>query len=159
VVNDEPFDEAALAGKVVVVEEWGVNCPPCIASLTELAKLAKSNAKKGLVVVGSERQNSPKEAILKVLKSGRVVGVVFDQLKIHRRSKRLTGTGFPFRRHEAPSRRDYRAGRGVLRLAWPLGDHPRPGGGEDVLPREGSGHPDMDPAYAHRDRCGDFQQS
>ena len=72
VVNDEPFDETALAGKVVVVEEWGVNCPPCIASLPDLAKLAKSNAKKGLVVVGLERQNSPKEAILKVLKSARV---------------------------------------------------------------------------------------
>ncbi len=72
VVNDQPFDEANLAGKVVVVEEWGVNCGPCIASLPDLAKLARSNAKKGLVVVGLERQNSPKERILKVLDSARV---------------------------------------------------------------------------------------
>jgi thiol-disulfide isomerase/thioredoxin len=72
VVNDVPFNKDELEGKVVVVEEWGVNCPPCIASLPELAKLAKSNAKKGLVVVGLERQNSSKEEILKVLKSARV---------------------------------------------------------------------------------------
>ncbi len=72
VVNDAPFKVEDLAGKVVVVEEWGVNCPPCIASLPDLAKMAKSGEKKGLVVVGLERQQSPKEAILKILKSARV---------------------------------------------------------------------------------------
>lgn len=71
-VNDVPFNQAELTGKVVVVEEWGVNCPPCIASLPELAKMAKSGEKKGLVVVGLERQNSAKEDILKVLKTARV---------------------------------------------------------------------------------------
>ncbi len=72
VVNDAAFDKEALDGKVVVVEEWGVNCPPCIASLPHLAKLAKRYEKKGLVVVGLERQGSSKEAILKVLKEARV---------------------------------------------------------------------------------------
>lgn len=71
-VNDVPFDQAALAGKVVVVEKWGVNCPPCIASLPNLAKMARSGEKKGLVVIGLECQNSPKEVILKVLKNARV---------------------------------------------------------------------------------------
>lgn len=71
-VNEAPFNQAELTGKVVVVEEWGVNCPPCIASLPGLAKMAKSGEKKGLVVVGLERQNSAKEDILKVLKSARV---------------------------------------------------------------------------------------
>lgn len=71
-VNDAPFDAKALAGKVVVVEAWGVNCPPCIASLPEMQRLAKSGEKKGLVVVGIESQNSSNEAILKVLKSAKV---------------------------------------------------------------------------------------
>jgi thiol-disulfide isomerase/thioredoxin len=71
-VNEAPFNQAELTGKVVVVEEWGVNCAPCIASLPELAKMAKSGEKRGLVVVGLERQNSSKEDILKVLKSARV---------------------------------------------------------------------------------------
>ena len=72
VVNDVPFDKEALAGKVVVIEEWGVNCGPCIASLPEMAKMAKRYEKKGLVVVGLERQGSTKEDILKVLKDAKV---------------------------------------------------------------------------------------
>lgn len=71
-VNEAAFDKNALAGKVVVVEEWGVNCAPCIASLPDLAKMAKSGEKRGLVVVGLERQQSTKDAILKVLKSAKV---------------------------------------------------------------------------------------
>ncbi len=71
-VNGVAFDKGALAGKVVVVEEWGVNCAPCLASLPNLAKMAKSGEKKGLVVVGLERQQSTKEAILKVLKDTKV---------------------------------------------------------------------------------------
>lgn len=72
VVNDAPFNQAELAGKVVVVEEWGVHCAPCIASLPTMAKLAKYEGKKGLVVVGMERQDGTKEEILKLLKSARV---------------------------------------------------------------------------------------
>jgi thiol-disulfide isomerase/thioredoxin len=71
-VNDAPFDKSALAGKVVVVEQWGVKCPPCIASLPGMARLAQSYEKKGLIVVGLECQGSPKEAILSVLKTARV---------------------------------------------------------------------------------------
>lgn len=71
-VNDAPFNKEQLKGKVVVVEEWGVNCAPCIASLPDLAKMAKSGEKKGLVVVGLERQNSTKEAITKVIDAARV---------------------------------------------------------------------------------------
>ncbi len=71
-VNEATFNKDQLAGKVVVVEEWGVNCAPCIASLPDLAKMAKSGEKKGLVVVGLERQQSTKEAILKVIKGAKV---------------------------------------------------------------------------------------
>lgn len=72
VVNEASFDKDSLEGKVVVVEQWGVNCAPCIASLPELAKLAKRYDNKGLVVVGLERQQSSKEDILKVIKPARV---------------------------------------------------------------------------------------
>ncbi len=63
-VNEAAFKKEDLAGKVVVVEEWGVNCAPCIASLPDLAKMAKSGEKKGLAVIGLERQQSTKEDIL-----------------------------------------------------------------------------------------------
>ena len=71
-VNEAVFNKDELAGKVVVVEEWGVNCGPCLASLPDLAKMAKSGEKKGLAVIGLECQQSTKEDILKVLKSARV---------------------------------------------------------------------------------------
>ncbi len=71
-VNDAPFNKDELTGKVVVVEEWGVNCGPCLASLPELAKMAKLYDKRGLVVTGLECQQSTKEDILKVLKTARV---------------------------------------------------------------------------------------
>jgi len=72
VVNDQPFDVASLKGKVVVIDLWGVNCGPCVALLPEMAKIAHSGESKGLVVIGIESQNSPKEAILPLLKKARV---------------------------------------------------------------------------------------
>lgn len=72
VVNGAAFDKAALEGKVVVIEEWGVNCAPCIASLPDMAKLANRYDKKGLVVVGMERQGGTKDQIMKLLKPARV---------------------------------------------------------------------------------------
>lgn len=71
-VNVPAFDKDSLTGKVVVVEEWGVNCPECLAGLPKIAKLAKSGKDKGLIVVGLECQNGTKENILKILKSTRV---------------------------------------------------------------------------------------
>ncbi len=71
-VSGAAFKNEDLAGKVVVVEEWGVNCGPCIASLPNMAKMAKSGEKRGLFVVGLERQQSAKEDILKILKTARV---------------------------------------------------------------------------------------
>lgn len=72
VVNEGTFDKDKLAGKVVVVEQWGVNCGPCIASLPEMAKLAKRYEAKGLVVVGMECQNGTKDQIAKLLKDAKV---------------------------------------------------------------------------------------
>lgn len=72
VVNETELDTSALKGKVVVVERWGVRCPPCLASLPDMAKLARRYDSKGLVVVGQEVQNSSKEDIQEVLKDARV---------------------------------------------------------------------------------------
>lgn len=72
VVNGVTFDKSTMTGKVVVVEDWGVNCGPCIAFLPEMAKFAKSNEKKGLVVVGIEVQGGTPEQIMKLLKPARV---------------------------------------------------------------------------------------
>lgn len=50
-----------LKGKVVFFEYWGINCPPCIASMPHLQELQDKYQSKGFTVVGSHRQgNSPK---------------------------------------------------------------------------------------------------
>jgi thiol-disulfide isomerase/thioredoxin len=57
------FSKADLKGKVVVIENWGVHCPPCIASLPHLAKMDKDNRDKGLFIIGAESQGSDKNDI------------------------------------------------------------------------------------------------
>jgi len=63
---------AALKGKVVVLECWGVHCPPCIASLPHLAELDKRFRDKGLCIIGAESQGSTKEAIKPLLDAAKV---------------------------------------------------------------------------------------
>ena len=72
VVNGVPFDKEDLAGKVVVVEEWGVNCAVCLATMPALAKMAKTNEKSGLRVIGLECQGSSTAEILRFLKAAKV---------------------------------------------------------------------------------------
>ncbi|MDX1679107.1 MAG: TlpA disulfide reductase family protein [Akkermansiaceae bacterium] len=61
-----------LAGKVVVLEYWGVRCPPCIASLPHLAKLDRRYRDDGLVIIGAESQGHSKKQIEPVLKGAKV---------------------------------------------------------------------------------------
>ncbi len=69
--GSKPSD-AELKGKVVVLECWGVHCPPCIASLPHLAELDKKFREKGLCIIGAESQNSSKEAIKPLLDNAKV---------------------------------------------------------------------------------------
>jgi len=69
--GNKPSD-AELKGKVVLIEYWGVHCPPCIASLPHLAELDKKWRDKGLCIIGAESQGSPKEAIKSLLDSAKV---------------------------------------------------------------------------------------
>ena len=64
--------DAELKGKVVVLECWGVHCPPCIASLPHLAELDKKLRDKGLCIIGAESQGSSKEAIKPLLDAAKV---------------------------------------------------------------------------------------
>jgi len=38
-------------GKVVMIDFWGINCPPCIAKLPHVVELQKKHEKDGLVVL------------------------------------------------------------------------------------------------------------
>ncbi|MCF7732363.1 MAG: TlpA family protein disulfide reductase [Akkermansiaceae bacterium] len=68
----DKVSKSSLKGQVVLLEYWGVNCPPCIASLPHLAKLDKSLRDKGLRIVGAESQNSSKEQIKPIIEKAKV---------------------------------------------------------------------------------------
>lgn len=57
---------ADAKGKGVVIEAWGVHCPPCIASLPHLQKLSVKHKDK-VVFFGAESQGSDKAAIEAVI--------------------------------------------------------------------------------------------
>lgn len=72
VVSGDSPSKADLKNKVVIVEYWGVHCPPCIASLPHLAELYDKNKDKGLVVIGAESQGSQDGEIKKVIGKAKV---------------------------------------------------------------------------------------
>ena len=53
----------SLAHRVVLLEFWGVNCPPCIRSMPLLEELHKTLAPQGLVVIGAHAQGGTAEEL------------------------------------------------------------------------------------------------
>lgn len=64
----------SLAHRVVVLEFWGVNCPPCIRSMPALEQLHREHAAAGLVVIGAHAQQASPEEIRQVVEQ---LGVTF----------------------------------------------------------------------------------
>ncbi len=59
-----------LEGKVLVVERWGKNCPPCRACLPHMAKLAKALSKDPRIVfIGSHVQGGDNAPIIDLLRA------------------------------------------------------------------------------------------
>ncbi len=71
VVSGPAVSLANTGGKAVVIEAWGVKCPPCIASLPHIEQLAKRN-KADTIVIGAESQNSSDEAIKDIVKKNKL---------------------------------------------------------------------------------------
>lgn len=71
-----------LAGKVVLVDEWGVNCPPCRALLPELQKYYEAFRHKPFIIVGSHLQSASKEEVKAVLAKSKVTYPVYSGFAI-----------------------------------------------------------------------------
>lgn len=72
-----------LEGKVIAVEEWGLHCPPCRASLPHMAKLAKALAKDPRVIfIGAHVQGRNNEAIQALLKANGCDYPVYQMFKV-----------------------------------------------------------------------------
>lgn len=70
---------AEAKGKGVVIEAWGVNCPPCIASLPHLQELSVKHKGK-VLFYGAECQMSDKKAIEAVIRKAGVTYPIFSGL-------------------------------------------------------------------------------
>lgn len=66
-ITGPAVDLANTGGKAVVIEAWGVNCGPCIASLPHMERLADRN-KKDTIFIGAHSQNATDDQVKEVVK-------------------------------------------------------------------------------------------
>ena len=60
-----------VKGKAVVIENWGVHCGPCLASLPEMQKISK-RYKDSLVLIGAHSQDASDDEVKEVVKKNRL---------------------------------------------------------------------------------------
>ena len=70
--------QASLAGKVVLVDVWGKDCPPCRALLPRLAQTWESFRDKPFVVIGSHRQARDDAAVKALISENGVTYPVYQ---------------------------------------------------------------------------------
>ncbi len=59
----------ALRGEVIIVEKWGVKCPPCLALIPHIQKLQDEFGGKGLNIFAFEAQNHQPDEIRSTVQS------------------------------------------------------------------------------------------
>lgn len=69
---------ADLAGKVVLVDEWGVYCGPCIALLPEIEKIWRTFKSKPFIVIGSHRQGRQPDKVAELVKKNNLTYPIYD---------------------------------------------------------------------------------
>jgi thiol-disulfide isomerase/thioredoxin len=57
-VNGPKLDPAELKGRVVLFEYWGVNCPPCLASIPHISELQEKYGRDHFVVIANHCQSA-----------------------------------------------------------------------------------------------------
>lgn len=77
-ISGPKLTEADLAGKVVLVDRWGIFCPPCRSLLPEMAKCSESFKHKPFVVVGSHCQQASFDEIRAVISQAKVKFSVYQ---------------------------------------------------------------------------------
>lgn len=70
--------EADLLGKVVLVDCWGVNCPPCRALLPRMEQLWQSFKSKPFVLLGSHRQGRAPDKVAELVKANKLTYPQYD---------------------------------------------------------------------------------
>ena len=69
---------ADLKGKVVLVDCWGVNCPPCRRLLPRMEELWRSYRNKGFVLIGSHCQGRKPEQVAELVEKNKLTYPIYD---------------------------------------------------------------------------------
>ncbi len=70
--------EADLQGKVVLVDLWGVNCPPCRAMLPQIEKIWQSFKSKPFYVIGAHSQGRKEAEVKELVKKNKLTYPIYD---------------------------------------------------------------------------------
>ncbi len=82
-ITGPKLTERDLEGKVVLVEVWGLRCPPCRASLPHMQALYEKHSKRGnFMLIGSHVQERNEDQIKALLKEAKVTYPIYQRLKI-----------------------------------------------------------------------------
>jgi len=84
-----------LAGKVVMVDEWGVHCPPCRALLPKMEALWKKFKSKPFVLIGSHRQGRQAEEVKALVDANKLTYPIYDFAGMAE-GEPSSGGGLPF---------------------------------------------------------------
>ena len=71
--------EKDLAGKVVLVDNWGVNCPPCRALLPRMQELWTHFDQKKFVLVGSHCQGKNPEKVKELVDANKLTFPIYER--------------------------------------------------------------------------------
>jgi thiol-disulfide isomerase/thioredoxin len=81
-VSGPALGPESLAHRVVLLEFWGVNCPPCIRSMPLLEELHQSLGPQGLVVIGAHAQGGTAEDLKPQVAKLGVSFTILDQASV-----------------------------------------------------------------------------
>ena len=87
--------EEDLAGKVVLVDEWGVNCPPCRALLPRMQAIWSSFKSKPFVLLGSHRQGLAKDRVAELVAANKLTYPIYERAGLAA-GEPPNGGGIPF---------------------------------------------------------------
>lgn len=66
--------EKSLEGRVVLLEMWGIGCPPCATTMPELERLHRTLGPQGLIVIGAHAGEGAADEVARAVAS---LGVTF----------------------------------------------------------------------------------
>lgn len=71
-----------LRNRVVMLDFWGVNCPPCIAAMPKLEELHRELGPAGLIVIGAHAQGGPADVVRRTAGELGVTFAIVEQARV-----------------------------------------------------------------------------